>query len=153
MATESIRVYFQPLLSVGGKTFYHETLIYTNSDGQQSYATAYAPKAPRREGPDTISGKARIGSDFTDASSAVATNGASPYGTITTQWGRVDDISDLDRQHLLGPPDRPYDSQILKVGDDLSGDWSKTVQAYSQIGEQGLPLHLPRIQIRPHQPA
>ena|SRR5258708_30212496 len=110
MAAESIRVHFQTLLSVGGKIFYHETLVYTNADGQQFYATAYAPKLPPGEDPGTISGVATIGSDFGAASSAAATNGASPYGTIITQWGRVNDLSDRDREHLLGPPTHPYDS-------------------------------------------
>ena len=136
MTAESIRVYFQPLLSVGGNTFYHETLIYNNSDGRQFYATAYAPKRPPGEDPGASSAKATVASDVGTASSAAATSGASPYGTIVTQWGRVDDLPDKDRSHLLGSPDRPYDSQVLKVGDDLSENWSKTVQAYYQIGER-----------------
>ena len=129
MAAESIRVYFQPLLSARGKTFHHETLVYTNSDGQRFYATAYASRLPPGENLGTSSGKAAIGSDFARASSAVATGGASPYGTIMTQWGRVEDLSDKEREHLLGSRVYPYDSEILKIGDDLSGNWSDTVQA------------------------
>jgi hypothetical protein len=143
MAAESIRVYFQPLLSVGGKTFHHETLIYTNADGQQFYATAYAPKAPPGEDPGTISGKATIGRDFGAASSAVSTDGASPYGTVITQWGRLDNLPNRERDHLMGSPGRSYDSQVLKVGDDLSPNWSKIEQAYFQVGEQGLPYSPP----------
>src|SRR5947207_3109752 len=127
MVAESIRVYFKPLYSVGGKIFYHETLVYTDSNGQQFYATAYAPKAPPGEDPDTISGLTKIGSDFASASSAVATNDGSPYGMIITQWGRLDDLSHKDRKGLLGPAGQPYDSKILKVGDDLSSNWSKTL--------------------------
>jgi hypothetical protein len=42
--TESIKVYFEPL--GGGNTYNHETLVYTNSAGEQFLATAYAVDSP-----------------------------------------------------------------------------------------------------------
>lgn len=88
MAAENIRVYFQPLASFAGKTFHHETLVYTDSRGQQFYATAYAPRRPDGEDSDTMSGSTKIGSDLAGAAGAAATNGTSPFGSIVTQWGR-----------------------------------------------------------------
>jgi len=37
MGTETIAVYFKPLASIGGLTYYHETLVYTNAQGQTFY--------------------------------------------------------------------------------------------------------------------
>jgi hypothetical protein len=136
MSDEKIQVYFKPL--AGGK-FFHETLLYTNSNGEQFYATAYATKVPEGETPDTSAGIADIASDVGTASAAAATNAVSPYGTLITQWGPVKALSPDAIAQLFGPQGQPYDSQTLLVRPDLSENWSRIEQAYFQVGEQGLP--------------
>jgi len=156
---ESIKVYFEPLGSVGGHTYYYETLVYTNSAGERFLATAYAPDSPSSVSlsgnhPNPIAAAASNVYGVGAASIAATTNGASPYGPLVTQWGPVIALSDRERDHWLGRPDRPFASQTLVVGEDLSRNWAKIVQAYSQAGEQGLPYsRVPRIQIRPRQRA
>lgn len=127
------------MASFAGKTFHHETLVYTDSRGQQFYATAYAPRRPDGEDSDTMSGSTKIGSDLAGAAGAAATNGTSPFGSIVTQWGRLSDLPPKERVRLLGPQNSPYDSRTVQVGNDLSDHWSKVMQAYFQVGEQGLP--------------
>jgi len=42
VADETIKVYFEPLGSIAGDTFNHETIVYTNSSGEQFIAMSYA---------------------------------------------------------------------------------------------------------------
>jgi hemolysin D len=42
MGTESITVYFEALRAVAAITYYHETLVHTNSNGTRFLATSYA---------------------------------------------------------------------------------------------------------------
>jgi hypothetical protein len=40
MSNATIQIVFQPLGNIFGLTYYHETLLYTNAQGQQFYASA-----------------------------------------------------------------------------------------------------------------
>ncbi len=42
MGTESIGVVYQPIVNIGGLTAYHQTLVYTDASGVQSYVSAFA---------------------------------------------------------------------------------------------------------------
>ena len=42
MPAESISVVYQPVVSFAGLTAYHETLVYTDASGNQSFASAGA---------------------------------------------------------------------------------------------------------------
>lgn len=101
MASETITVYFEPLGTVDGYTFYHETLVYTNSDGVSYYATA--------------------GTSSNSLSSSNGGGSIDPFGTIITQWGPVDSLSTQQLQQWLGPGQNgnPYPTQVL-TGNDLS---------------------------------
>jgi hypothetical protein len=43
---ETITVYYEPLGTIFGLTYYHETLVFTNSAGEQFIATSYASNIP-----------------------------------------------------------------------------------------------------------
>jgi predicted Zn-dependent protease len=129
MADETIKVYFEPLGSIAGDTFNHETIVYTNSSGEQFIATSYASNS----GPSGSSV-----ANLSEAASAVTSGSSSVYGTLITQWGPASGMSQADLAHWLGSPDAPYQSQTVATGADLSQQWSTITGAYFQIGEQGL---------------
>ena len=67
MSNETIQVFFEPLETIPGtgKVFYHETILYTDSSGQQFIATA-GPTGPKPTGlSNTLSalGEAASGSN------------------------------------------------------------------------------------------
>jgi hypothetical protein len=129
MASETIQVYFEPLGSIEGVTYYHETLVYTNASGEQFLATAYASTSPTGNPIANLS----------EASSAAVSDGSSPYGKLITQWGPLSSLSPQEVDHWLGTPSNPYPSQTLATGSDLSAHWNSITQAYSEIGSEGLP--------------
>jgi uncharacterized Zn-binding protein involved in type VI secretion len=125
---ETISVYFEKLGSVGGKSYYHETVVYTDSTGAQHLATAYASQIPA----GSIGG-------LSQASAAARSGTASDYGVLQTQTSQVSDLSKAEQEHWLGSADDPYPQAVVATGDDLSGQWQSIQQAYQNIGEQNLP--------------
>ncbi len=103
-----------------GPNYYHEYLVYTDSEGNEWAA---------RGGPSN-----RVGlGESTEAQSGSATSGDSPFGDITTKHGAYDpDFIDYDYEG-----DDP--SEVIVTGDDLSGDWQRVTDAIDDIGEEGRP--------------
>ena len=128
MAQEKIAIFFEPL---SGSLFYHETLVYTDSTGAQYFSVAY----PSNDMP-----KGFVGDLIAQSQYAVATGTNSIYGHLTTEQNvPVSSSSGSTLVHWFGPPNAPYHSEIVDVGNDLSQEWQKICQAYSLIGAENLP--------------
>jgi hypothetical protein len=129
MANESIQVIYEPLGSFLGMEYYHETLEYTNSAGQEFFATSGPTASP--------SGNALY--NVTQAASAAATSGGSAYGTLFCVAGTQSQVSSV-----IGPGN--FDSQtsvnddrvVVASGSNLSSQWNAITTVCSQVNSEGL---------------
>ena len=134
MANESITVYFEPLGQVGGVTYYHETLIYTNSAGVSQYLTS-GPS-----GSFTPTGNVNALSQMSAASDNQATNQPSAWGTLQAApvgivpSGGIEGLTTSDTSN----PNATYASTIIATCTDLSAQWSTMVSTAQQISSQNL---------------
>ncbi len=127
MANESIAVYFKPLSTFSGLTYYHETLLYTDSNGVQYLVTAY----------DSIDAAGTI-RNVSEAAAAAEYGFASNFGTIVTQVTPLSALSQDEQAHWLGTAANPYTNQVLATGTNLSQQWASISQAYQEIGSANL---------------
>lgn len=49
MAIETISIVYEPLGSIGGTYYFHETILYTNANGEQFVATSFPTGNPPPE--------------------------------------------------------------------------------------------------------
>ena len=113
---------------VGSILVYHETLVYTNSDGQQFIATAN-PSTPY------LNLQEAAGQYFTPTpGSDLAPGNPSPYGNINTTVGPVSSFPQQDVLAYLGTSANPNLSYTLAEGDNLSLQWASIVNTYNAIG-------------------
>ena len=98
MTTESIDVYFEPIGTVGGLIYYHETLVYIDSNGVQYLATAYAS--------DTSPQGNKI-SNLGQAASAAESGGSSNFGTIVTEGSPLSSLFSAEIEHWMGSSTNP----------------------------------------------
>ncbi len=131
MANETISIVYEPLGVFHGVTYYHETLLYTNSDGDQFMATA-APSSQPAPGTGDLD-------NISNASGAAMTNGQSPYGTLITNTGALSSFDPADVSRLLGSTANPNPSQVVASGADLSTKWNQIVSAENELATENLP--------------
>src|SRR3989454_8940212 len=129
MPAESISVVYQPVVSFAGLTAYHETLVYTDASGNQSFASAGA-STPEPGGSSL--------SNISQASSAVASGTTSVYGTLQVVNGSVADLSNPEHDRMFGPPNAPFATQVLTTSSDLSGQWQSILNTENYIASQNL---------------
>jgi hypothetical protein len=126
--SESISVVYEKLGTIAGVSFYHETLLYINSAGQQFFATS-GPSATEVPG-----------SEISNVSVAIsdASNGtASPYGTLSNVYASVNDpeyATLVDRQ--LDPNNA---REVVATGDDLNTKWQTILNTEDMISTWNLP--------------
>ena len=123
MSTEKIEVFYQSLL-VG----YHETLVYTDANGQQFIATAGPTQNP---GNNSYT--------FSQAADAASNGTSSVYGNLGTTVASISSFSQNDIDRMLGITGNPNPSEVVATGTDLSQQWNAIVYAEQQIANQGLP--------------
>jgi hypothetical protein len=130
MANESITVYYEPLASVDGVQFNHETLVYTNSSGQQFVATA---------GP---SGSAPAGNtnlyNFVESVAAQGAGLPSVYGELTGSVTSASNMTQQQLQALMGSSSNPFPSTTVATGSDLSSQWATISQKYNDLAGENL---------------
>ncbi|MBF0560735.1 MAG: hypothetical protein HQL37_01715, partial [Alphaproteobacteria bacterium] len=132
MSKETISVVYEKLDSIAGKGYYHETLLYTDANGQQSLASSY-PSA--RDVPIASFGAHNVSQPLT----ANTSGDSSIYGILTTTVGPISNYSKEQKDGWLGAPTNPYPSEVVASGDDLSQQWAAIDQANHQIGSEKLP--------------
>ena len=133
MANETIQVVYEPLKTIPGldKTFYHETLLYTDSSGQQFIATA----GPTGKQPVEVS-------DLLSALGEAAVGNNTSWGTLTCTTGSAETFPEEWKNKLIDPSNP---SVTLATGEDLSQQWNKITQAEQEITDQNFsysPLNL-----------
>ncbi|SRR5579883_2834482 len=130
MANETISVVYEPLGVFDSITYYHETLVYTNSSGEQFIATAGPNGSPP-------AGNSQF-YDVSEAGSAAASGTTSVYGTLATQSGPISNFSQAALTGWLGTSSNPNPSEVLATGADLSSKWDDITQSYATIGGENL---------------
>jgi hypothetical protein len=126
---ETIEINFKPLGQIPGTgtDWYHETLLYTNSAGQEYIATCYATGA----GPTGLAGT------LSQLGSAAASGGSTSWGTLGCASGSVTDpavIQALGGQNELNSLINPGDpTEIVGSGSNLSQQWAEITQAEQEI--------------------
>jgi|GEM_PF-5525618 len=120
---ETIKVVYEPLGTLAGVTRYHETLVYTNSQGQIFVASA---------GPNGNPTGSSL-SNVAQASTAVETGSTSPYGTLYAVTGSVNDASvktALNLDQLLSPSNP---TETVASAADLHAQWDRVTSAEGSI--------------------
>ncbi|TND01461.1 MAG: Hemolysin-type calcium-binding region [Gammaproteobacteria bacterium] len=131
MSNETIHVVYEYLGSFAGLDYYHETLLYTNANGQQFLATAGPTGSPPPENSNSY--------NVSQAASAAANSTSSVYGSLDTKTGAISTFEDQWVKQLLGTPQNPNPSEVVATGADLSQQWNNIVQTEQQIANRGLP--------------
>ena len=114
MGTETIQVVYKPVAANG----FHETLVYTATNGHQEFASAYASNTSPQGSP---------AADLVEAASAAHNHTASPYGTLKAESG---DAANLD---IFGPPGARLQTETVATGANLSSQWAKIKEAYHDV--------------------
>ncbi len=139
---ETIAVYYKPLGSILGKTYYHQTLVYTQADGAQRFLNAF-PFNPLLVSPNNPNG-AYQPTGISDALSKVTgaavdaqTNTASAFGFLVSQEGLITlqnagGITSDENTKAL------YDSLVVGSGDDLSLKWAQMQAVEADIASRQL---------------
>lgn len=136
--TETITVYFKPLGSFDGTTYYHETLVYTNSNNQSFYTQAFASDPT----PAAVAGgPASAAAALADAMAAAAINGPSPFGTLQVQTNVAFNPSVVANSSLGITNDgfNIFPSQTVAEGSNLSSQWAEINAAFENIGNEDIP--------------
>jgi hypothetical protein len=154
MSMESITVVYSFISApdiplVGGVAVFHETLLYTNAQGQQFIATAQAFN-------QMPTGNAFV--NLISSANSVLTGSPSPYGTLDAQTGSVLNPS-IFPSYALQPGQTfqqaingmlgtlsPYANgstqtnltEVVATGTDLSQTWNKITATYQQIDSEAL---------------
>ncbi|MDW7557805.1 calcium-binding protein, partial [Azospirillum brasilense] len=127
---ETIEVRYKPVTTLGVDTgFYHKYLVYTNSSGDQYYARG-GPAS--RTDSDLGSGG---GSDSSGSSGGSGSGDNVPFGRIETEYGEyAPGTIDFDQ-------DGTHPREVLKEGNDLSGDWDRIKQNMDDIERSNTPYN------------
>ncbi len=112
--TETITVYFEPLGSIAGLEYCHETIVYTNSNNVQFLATAYAGAA---NPPASVL-------SLSQAAGAANSGNSSVYGNLVTEVAPVASLSAAEAAHWMGTAAAPYQQQTVATGTDLNSQWN-----------------------------
>ncbi len=125
--SESIQIFFEPLGQIPGTgtTWYHETLVYTNSSGQRFIATC----APTANGPTVLS------SQLSQLSSG-ASGSSTDWGTLACTSGSLADTTVSDALGYLVNPS--FQTETVASGADLSSQWAAIEEAEQQITNENL---------------
>ena len=130
---ETIKVIYENLGQIPGTgtDYYHETLLYTNSQGQQFIASG---AASGQNPPTTLLGQL-------SALSAAATGAPTAYGTLQSFVVPVDSLAAAVIWPNITTPGAPgsilaeNNPQVTVATDfDLSGAWAKIAQAEQEVG-------------------
>ena len=132
--TETISIIFQPLGSLFGKEYYHETLTYTNSSGVTQYATAYPSNTPTNS--NLVSALSGV---VTAAQNANSGSQGGGYGVIESTIGPVSSLNQQQFAKLFATNGSANDQQIVAQGADLSSQWNQIQNTYLNIGQEGIP--------------
>ena len=126
---ETIEVFYEPVKVIPGTTLggYHETLLYTNSEGVQFISTC----GPSGKGAGDAS------TFISQAGSAAATGIETDWGTLTCNFNPVSSsgFSTVELNNLIGPANQ---RQTVASGEDLSSAWDKIGQVDAAIIASGL---------------
>ena len=125
MPNESISIVYEPLGSVGDLNYYHETILYTNANGDQFIATSFPTGNP----PPANSN----GYNLSQAAVAAANSAPSVYGTLDVQTGSITTFNSQWVNQLLGTPQNPNPSEVVASSADLSQQWNNIVLAEQQL--------------------
>ena len=101
---------------------YHQTLVYTQTNGEKQFATAVAGKTPAGL-PSTL---AALSSSPVSAMSG----SSSSFGELKTYSGKVSALSQREQEHWLGSSQSPYPKKIVASGPSLSEQWRKIQLTY-----------------------
>ena len=132
MSTETIQVVFKPLYTFAGEQYYHETLVYTNSQGQ----TFFTSIGPTNDANEIGASSAQL-SATVSAASDVASNTPSQYGTLLAQINQAFNSSNSTGV-THGQNGTAYFSETVDFGFDLSSEWNTINATYASISNAGL---------------
>ncbi len=129
MSNETIKVIYEPLGSILGVEYYHETLEYTNSSGQDFFADS---------GPTSTPGGSQL-YDVSEAAGAASTSGSSVYGSLFCASGTASQVAAVvgqtgfNNQTAASNP-----SSVVDSGANLSQQWSAITSTCSAVNSAGL---------------
>ena len=118
---ETIEVYFQPLGQFKGIAYYHQSLLYTNANGDKFLASA----GPSGEGPEQPK---EMSTEISSAASGKFTS----WAYLTRHVDNINDWVELDRQRLVGA----NASYLVAKADNLVNEWDVIKLALDDIISQ-----------------
>jgi hypothetical protein len=125
-SNETISVYFEPLGTFNGLNYFHETIVYTNSSGQNFFLTS---------GP-TIAASAS-GSNVIGALSDEIANTPSAFGVLFSPGSQQ-----LTSANAVGITQSssgvPFTSTVVDTGTDLSAVYQTMVNEEQSLNGQNL---------------
>ncbi|GAA5171559.1 hypothetical protein [Viridibacterium curvum] len=127
--TESISVVYEPLGTFFGTEYYHQTIVYVNSQGQTYISSGFPTGTP----PANTSNISNV----SQASLANA-QGGSVYGNLQVIAGPINDPSvyqSLNIGQLLNPSNPVT---VVAQGNDLSIQWAQIVATGGAINDANL---------------
>jgi hypothetical protein len=131
MVNEKIEVVYMKVRTVLGVDIFHETLVYTNANGERFIATAFTTLNPANTG----------ALDVSQAAIDAANGKPSVWGTLDTKTGPITDFTNTQgganwMAALLGAPGNPNPSEIVATGKglgSLSAKWAIIEQTEANI--------------------
>jgi hypothetical protein len=117
-ADNTLTTIFEPLGTIAGVTYYHQTLEYVNSSGDAFFADSGPTKAPSG---DTLSAVSQAAIDASDGNAA-----SDPYGTLFCVTGTEAQIVAVIGQTA-------FNSQVSTNNDAVTDTTSATAAQWSSI--------------------
>lgn len=141
MTNETIQIYYYPVASVLGVETYHETAVYTNSEGQTFYSLAT----------DTIPNKSlnlsAAGTAYNMVLAGIEANNNDPsiWGTLEAKTNVSFSLTDTNKDSpttsigvTQAGSNSQYQSVMVASGADLSSQWATMNSTLNSISSDGL---------------